>query len=195
MIKKYSRKALIVLSICLVFSVIFIYNTIQSSTPEKVFIHSSYTKNYENLEELVNSSDCIAIVEVNDNGTQIGYTPLPETIFTAEIKKPIFNCEKGDEIKLYMIAGKKDNVIYEKADDPLMKSGEKYLIFAKKNSDGTYTTLTGTQGRMEYKNGKISTLNVVNGQVKANSDSSIKIYNDSEEDMIEKISMIKEKKD
>lgn len=69
-----------------------------------------------------------------------------------------------------------------------MKSGEKYLIFAKKNDDGTYTTLSGTQGRMKYNNGKINSFKF------ANRKSNITIDNVSEDSMVKMISKVKKDK-
>ncbi|CRZ35565.1 hypothetical protein DFR55_11016 [Herbinix hemicellulosilytica] len=185
MIKKHFKKAIFILAVCLALCGAIVYDSLHSKNPERVEIHTSYTYNYGSLDELVNNSNIIAVVEITSNGKQIGNGPLPETIFTAEVKKSIYNCKKGEEIKLYMIGGKKDNRIYEKSDDPLMKSGEKYLIFAKKNDDGTYTTLSGTQGRMKYDNGKINSFKF------ANKNSNLTFDNVSEDSMVKMINEVK----
>jgi hypothetical protein len=73
------------------------------------------------------------------------------------------------------------------SDDPLMKKEDQYIIFAKSNADGTFTVLGGSQGRMQYKDGKVSSLNMVNEQVKKNSGALIKMDDITEDTLIGEI--------
>ena len=91
--------------------------------------------------------------------------------------------------------GKTDNTIeatikkiYELDDDPLMQINDEYLIFANKNSDGTYTTLSGSQGRFEIEGNRVYSLNKSNAQVKkANVGSNIKVSGEDKETFIKSI--------
>lgn len=167
---------LIAFTILIVCSVISILNRNEQKS-EKVLINASWSYSYADVGELSVNSDCIAIIEVKDNGTTDINNIVPETLFSVEVKRPIYNCETGDKLSVYMTGGIKDNKIFEIADDPLMKKGDQYLIFAKKNKDGSITALSGPQGRMLYRNGKISSLN----------GSTIKLDNVSEEILVNEI--------
>ena len=50
-----------------------------------------------------------------------------------------------------------------------LKKGEEYLVFATKNNDGTYTTLSDAFGRMQIKNDLVTSLNVANNEVEKTS--------------------------
>lgn len=185
---RYTNKVItisIILSICLIISAVLVFNSI--NTKERVLMNTSNTYNYADVNDLTDNSDCIAIVKIKDNGTKIGNGIIPETLYLAEVLKPVYNCEKGDELTIYMTGGEKDNRIFEVASDPLMKSGQKFMIFAQKNDDGTYTALSGSQGRMQYDDGKISSLNIVNKQVKEHSFSSIKLEGVPEDSFIDTV--------
>jgi hypothetical protein len=79
------------------------------------------------------------------------------------------------------MTGKNDeNGKVEIADDPLMTTGEKWLIFARLNDSGTYTILSGPFGRFSYdeKNNTVTSLNVVNEAVeKANPNMKLNLNN------------------
>lgn len=177
---------LVIIGVCLVCGALWIVNK-NTNKLKKEFMHASWTYRYADVEDLTKNSDCIAIIKIMDNGSSYRKDIVPDTVYSANVIRAIYNCEEGDKLKIYMTGGIRDNKIFELRDDPLMKKGEEYLIFAKKNEDGTVTTLTGTQGRMHYKNGKISSLNVVNHQVKESSGSSIIIENVSEDTFINEI--------
>lgn len=186
MINKKVITICIILGTFLVLSIIFTYK-LQNSKPDYVYMHASWTYRYKDVAELTDLSDCIAKVTVKDNGTTIGNGTIPESVFSVEVSEAIYNCEKGDELSIYMTGGSKDNRIFVISDDPLMKKEEEYIIFAKKNTDGTFSVLGGSQGRMQYKDGKISSLNVVNTQVKESGSSVIKLDNIMEDVFIDEI--------
>ncbi len=158
---------------------------------EKVLLSASWTYNYESVEELSKSSDLIAIVKVKgmkNDDTYSAYA-VKLTIYDVEIKQLIYGEYEGD-IKVVMTGGidEAEKKIYEIADDPLMMENEEFLIFANQNKDGTYTILSGPQGRFEIKNERIYSLNISNEQVKNNNhDSNVKVYGEEKEDFIKKI--------
>jgi hypothetical protein len=187
LINKKVITAGVILGIILMFGIIFTYNKLHDSQLDYVYMHASWTYRYADVADLTNNSDCIARVKVKDNGTSSVNSGIPETIFTVEVTKAISNCEKGDLLNIYMTGGKKDNHIFEMSDDPLMKKEDQYIIFAKSNADGTFTVLGGSQGRMQYKDGKVSSLNMVNEQVKKNSGALIKMDDITEDTLIGEI--------
>ncbi|HHU72697.1 MAG TPA: hypothetical protein GXZ21_11790 [Clostridiales bacterium] len=177
----------VILGTFLIFSMIFSYSKLHNSQLDYVYMHASWTYRYGDISELAKKSDCIARVIVKDDGISKENGLIPNTTFSVEVTNPIFKCENGDILKVYMSGGLKDKKIYEISDDPLMKKGEEYIIFTQKNADGTYTVLGGSQGRMQYKDGKISSLNIVNKQVKESSSSLLKLDNISEDTFVDNI--------
>ena len=105
---------------------------------EKVSMTASWTYNYGSVEELSKASDIVAVVKITDSECK-KISDIPLTTFDAQVKQLICgNDEK--EIKITMTGGidKTEKKIYELDDDPLMQINDEYLIFANKNSDGTY---------------------------------------------------------
>ncbi|MDP4090758.1 MAG: hypothetical protein Q8930_16025 [Bacillota bacterium] len=80
---------------------------------------------------------------------------------------------------------------YEIADDPLPDIDGEYLIFAKHNDDGSYTPLSGSQGRYDYKDGSISSLNYTHSGVRT---PSIDVHNKNFKDLKTKIQAHKKDK-
>lgn len=143
---------------------------------EKVPLSASWSYNYGSVEELTKSGDIVAIVKITDSKSE-PYGGMQFTIYDAEIKQLICgNDEK--KIKIYMTGGVDENEkkIYEIEDDPLMQINDEFLIFATQNKDGTYTILSGSQGRFEIKDDRVYSLNESNVQVKkASVGSNIKV--------------------
>ncbi|MGN1126604.1 MAG: hypothetical protein ACI4RI_04120, partial [Ruminococcus sp.] len=133
---------------------------------EKVLLNASWDYNYSSVEELTNNSDLIALININkENLSTDECAGIPMSTYTAKVKESVCGCKSGDNVDIVMTGGVKDKKLYEVSDDPLMDEGDQYIIFAKKNKNGTYTILSGSQGRLEYKNGNVSSLNESNKQV------------------------------
>lgn len=126
---------------------------------EKVFMSASWSYGYGSIEEMTKASDIVAIIKVTGAESKPD-SGILYTTYTAQVKQLVCgNDEK--EIKVYMTGGVDDTEkkIYEFHDDPLMKIGDEFLIFARKNSNGTYTILTGSQGRYSVKDNCVYPLN------------------------------------
>lgn len=111
------------------------------------------------------------------------------TIYTAEIRESLFG-KKDGTIRIVMtgMVDEKERKIYEIVDDPLMKLSDEFFVFAKSNEDGTYTILSGPQGRFEIIDNMVYSLNVSNEQVaKYNLDSNITISKQSKDDFYAQI--------
>lgn len=66
----------------------------------------------------------------------------------------------------------------ELEDDPLLVSGDEYIVFLNKNEDGSYRILSGPTGRLLCKNGKVNSMQIVNDRVaKANPNIKLEIVN------------------
>lgn len=62
---------------------------------------------------------------------------------------------------IYMTGGiDSEGYSLQMEEDPLMKSNEEFLLFARENDDGTFTILGGPQGRFIYDNGRLTSLGV-----------------------------------
>lgn len=141
----------------------------------KIPMSYKWKQNYGRVRELAASADLIAYITIKDMRPDES-TVSAHTIYTAEIDELMFG-EKAEQIQIYAIGGVKveEGVIYELIDDPLMSVGDRYLIFAEKNDDGTYSVLSGGQGRFVINDDKISSLSVANEQVKNSKRIRIKI--------------------
>lgn len=177
--KKFSRHPSLILLTCIVLLCAtfgFHYMSSERSDRETVLMTASWTYNYGDLEDLTHGSDLIARISVDSADSYITDDGIPMTNYTVSINTPIYGCEEGSTVNLIMTGGSSDGVVYEIADDPLMEIEDDFIVFARKNESGTYTILSGPQGRMTIDNGLVSSLNVSDSQVRAyNSGSNISI--------------------
>lgn len=159
---------------------------------EKISMSASWSYNYGNVEELFKSSDIIALVKI----TGLESAPLNGmnfTIFDAKVEQLIAGADE-EKIKIYMTGGIDDaqKKIYELDDDPLMQINDEFLIFAHQNQDGTYTILSGPQGRFEIKDNRVYSLNESNDQVKkADVGSNIKVSGENKEEFFKAVKAYK----
>ena len=131
------------------------------STPRlQMGLSVSWAFSYPDIESLTKSSDFIGLVEIV-NGVEVGAiasgfgddvilerSTISSSTFSAKVIRGILAQE--DMIRLYMTGNRGTEGVVEISDDPLMNTGEKWFIFAKLNSSGTYTILSGPNGRFSY---------------------------------------------
>lgn len=158
---------------------------------KKVYLNASWAYNYEDVSELTENCDLAAYISVTGWESNHKYKDygVDLTVFTAEIQDSLFG-KKDGTVRIVMTGkiDEKEKKIYEIADDPLMKPGDEFFVFAKANEDGTYTILSGPQGRFAIVNDAVYSLNVCDNQVKMhNSGSNININNQSKEDFYSQI--------
>lgn len=171
---KFIKKT-IALALCLLLVCTFLACGSQSEEQlEKVAMPVSWTYNYKDVQELTTNSDLIAYVSITamesyaENGVIM-------TKYQAEVLDEIYG-EKARTVEIIMTGGIVDQTIHEVEDDPLMDAKEAFLIFARKNESGTYTILSGPQGRFVVTDNKVYSLNVANDQVaRANQFSNISV--------------------
>lgn len=135
---------------------------------EVSYLSASWNYNYNDIQEISTDSDLIAIVQVNKLISESQEVGIPYSTFEVEVIDPVYGCEKGETFPLYMTGSENDKKKIEIIDDPLLEVGQEFLIFTKKNEDGTYKILSGPQGRLEYKDGKLNSLQFVNSNVREN---------------------------
>ena len=119
-----------------------------------VSMNASWSVHYNGIEGLCKAEnlDLIARVKIGD-GIQENRIGLNMTVFTAEVEDLIYG-SREDNVDIIM-TGWVDHdtkTIHEISDDPLMKKGDEFIIFARKNESGTYTILGGPQGRFLIEN-------------------------------------------
>ena len=103
---------------------------------------------------------------------------IPFSTFEVQVIDPIYGCEDGETFPIIMTGLQNDKEKIEIIDDPMLEVGQKFLVFTRKNEDGTYKILSGPQGRLEYKDGELNSLQFVNSNVRENNkDMNIKIKN------------------
>ena len=166
--KKISHSKIFpVLFCCILLSGALLFGShLNQQSPETILMTASWSYNYSNLEDLTQSSDLIALISVDDANSYITSDGIPMTNYSVLITSSIYGCSEDEVIEVVMTGGPKDGAIYEIADDPLMNVQDDFIIFARKNNDGTYTILSGPQGRMSIENGLVSSLNISNDQVR-----------------------------
>ena len=135
---------------------------------EVSYLSASWNYNYNDIQEISTDSDLIAIVQVNKLISESQEEGIPYSTFEVEVIDPVYGCEKGETFPLYMTGSENAQKKIEIIDDPLLEVGQEFLIFTQKNEDGTYKILSGPQGRIEYKDGKLNSLQFVNSNVREN---------------------------
>lgn len=117
-----------------------------------------WANSFPDLESVVNESDLIALVEIDSiHEEYMSDDDIPYTSYKANIIDNISG-EASDEDIIISMNGINNKVQHiEVYDDPLMASGEKYLLFLNQNSDGTYKIINGPTGRLIY-NDKLDTV-------------------------------------
>ena len=188
--KKTVRHPLFIFLICIIFVCsffsLYLLNNHQSQEP--VLMSASWSYNYSDVEELTQNSDLIALISVEDLASYINDQELPMTNYTVNIDTPIYGCTEDDSINVVMTGGPDNGVIFEIADDPLMNINDNFIIFAHQNNDGSFTILSGPQGRMSIENGLVSSLNISNSRVQTyNVGSNISIQNVPLDDFIAEV--------
>ena len=136
---------------------------VDANAEKKTVAQASWSQGYGSIKDLTADSNLIALIEIEDVASYGISQDLPHTVFAAKVLEPVHNAQKDEEIRIYMTGGQMDGETVEIADDPLMKSGEQYLVFCRENSDGTDTILGGPQGRFVYEDGKLSSLDIAYG--------------------------------
>jgi hypothetical protein len=158
---------LIVISVIFIIIITITVIKLQSKREiEKTYLNISWAYSYADMKDLTNHSDIIALIKVQSIPDSESQDGKPFTIFRVQVEKAIYGCEDNEYLKIYMTGHAGKNKIEEVMDDPLMNKGDEFLIFAKKNSNETCTVLSGPQGRLLYKDGKVSSLNYVYKNVK-----------------------------
>lgn len=171
------KKLSIILSVCViaVLSFGFIKGLNISSSSPINYMDVSWNYSFKDINELTDKSDLIALVKITGVNKEFQQDDIDFTEYNATVEQPIANSTINQNIILYMTGVNNSTRHFEVKDDPLPNKGDKFLIFAKKNSDGTYSILGGPQGRLSYKDGKINSLNHITDRVGINN---INIYNE-----------------
>ena len=133
--------------------------------PETIFLSASWAMAYSGIEDLTDSSDLIAIIKVNAVEKEYEISNVPLTQYNATVLSAEYNCNDGDNIIITMTGVNNKEKHVEIKDDPLLEKGQEFLIFAQKNTDGTYSILGGPQGRLKYNNGKLTSMQNVTSRV------------------------------
>lgn len=163
-----------------------------------VEIHASWSQGYSSFEELIYYSDLIAYATVGEVVKEWWSSGLPKTDVELTITKPIYNSEKGQQIVITQTGGQVEEdgqqLNYLFGGDPLVSSGENYLIFARQNDIGTYTILGGPQGKFKNINGKVKSMKNVAPSVEiGNIDLDGVDASKLDSDLLEKVRKIKKK--
>ena len=143
-------KSGIILSLVLVVCAVFLSSCSRSDkASNNIVLHASWVKYYENINELTDESDIIALMEIKDvaSVTQ-DENGLYFSVFRADVLESVLG--KEESIDLLLTGAAVENIKMEIEDDPLLQIGEKWLIFAQMNDSGTYTILGGPCGRFAY---------------------------------------------
>lgn len=145
-----------------------------NSYTERVAMHASWAYNFRDVQDLTENSDLIAYVSV---ASMESYkeSGIAKTKYVARVIDELHG-EGAETVEIVMTGGIIDKILYELDDDPLMEINDRFLIFARKNTTGTYTVLSGSQGRLVMKDDRVYSLNAIDSEVaRANPHSNIKV--------------------
>jgi|LFRM01.2.fsa_nt_gb hypothetical protein len=183
--EKITSIAVLVL-IAVVISSTFLGNNFNKKETE--FLSASWFYNYRDIEEISQASDAIALIKVDGVVDSYDVQDIPITEYKVDVVTSVYNTNKGDTFTIVMTGKETNDKIIEVNDDPLLQKGEEFLVFCKKNTDGTYRIISGPQGRLAHSNGKLSSLNAVDARVKAeNPYSNITVVNADVNELISQI--------
>lgn len=128
------------------------------------YITVDWAIGYADIDDVTDNSDIIAVVKITGvNKEKNDVSQM--TYYNATIKQSILNSKNETNIVI-PFTGVNNNTEHDVVlEDPLPDIGDEYLIFAKQNEKGTYTILSGCQGRYEYKNGIVNSLNYTHSTV------------------------------
>lgn len=136
----------------------------KNATLPVTYMSASWAYNYADFNELTDSSDIIAVVKITGINKEVA-SDIPMTYYNASVEQSIFSAKIGDKIVIPFTGINNNTKHVEISDDPLPNIGSEYLIFAKRNDDGSYTILSGSEGRYDFNNGAISSLNYTHNSV------------------------------
>jgi hypothetical protein len=178
--------SVVILSLVVVLGIgSFIY--IRNHT-ETTYLSASWEYNYKDIKEISQASDLIALVKVAGVEEKFIEQDVPYTEFKVDVVNPVYKTNEGENLTILMTGGEIKGNAIEIGDDPLLQIGDEILIFCKRNTDGTYRILSGSQGRLVYNNGKLNSLNIINARVRElNSASNLKIQNADADMLINQI--------
>ena len=128
-------------------------------TGDKVLSNTSWAYGYADLRELASACDIAALISVSSL-EEYTLSGLLKTKYSAIVKKSFWGSIEGDEIKILMTGGSSDSQTVLSIDDPPMQVGDEFIIFTRKKNDGTYTILSGPQGRFTLDDGYVSSLEI-----------------------------------
>lgn len=140
-------------------AIIFTFvDSLTSDEIEVMTLHATWANQYDSLESLVKDSDVIAVIKVEkvENVSFLGDSTIPFTTFKTVVVFEILGTCNEEILYIGQTGMLTDTKRVEIVDDPLMETGEEYLIFARRNQDDTLTILNGLQGRYKYEGGTVS---------------------------------------
>jgi hypothetical protein len=141
---------------------------LQGAEPkEESYMHVSWIYNFRDIEEISQASDVIGVVTVDGLLRSYMDQNLWFSQYTVTVTTPVLNLAAGESLTIVMTGKDTKEEKIEIVDDPLLKRGEKFLVFCQKNADGTHTILSGPQGRLSVVEGRLYSLNLVNDRVGA----------------------------
>lgn len=115
------------------------------------YAYASWAMAYSDIESLVAESELIAVVEAIGQSDKYAQTEV-------KVIDAVYGCENDETFAIKQTGALLDSLRQEIYDDPLLDKGKQYLIFARRNDQGTVTILGGPQGRFCYEDGKINSL-------------------------------------
>jgi hypothetical protein len=129
-------------------------------------MHVSWAYNYRDFNELLSSSDLVAVGYVQDSKT-IGdeKTYYLSTLYDFQITEVLHGKSDAQVIPIIQTGGiNLSGKTIEVDDDPLMKKGDLLLLFLKKADTGYYFIQGGPQGRFVITEDGVYSIGEVTGK-------------------------------
>ncbi|MCB5272939.1 hypothetical protein BJG92_00451 [Arthrobacter sp. SO5] len=117
------------------------------ASPQTQGSSASWANAYPTLRELTGASDAILVGTVQKSTPVPAVDGIPFTDATVAVKTWLKGTPAASAITVHQ-TGSAARDTFVSAGDPIMEPGESSMLFVLKNSDGTYTALSGPTGRL-----------------------------------------------
>jgi hypothetical protein len=117
---------------------------------------------YGDIQSLKADADLVALGEVvgctGVDSQQTAFGSIHSTDFAFEIESVLHGAAAQSVVVIRQTGGVVGGRTVEFMDDPLMQTGDRYVLFLKEGTSGLYHVLGGPQGRFVVRDERVSSL-------------------------------------
>jgi hypothetical protein len=132
---------------------------------EIVYLEGMWEKRYSSISNLASDDEVDLIIVGSIIGSEEykeyalnGPGWFMQTNFTVQISSLLHGSIDSETIHVHQTGGHRDNVLLMFEEDPLMKKGDKCVLFLHEIDKGNYYVVGGSQGRFPIEHNKVYSL-------------------------------------